>query len=131
MNDKLIKAGIESLIKKNKTTFVDRLALILGDNNDFIDFLFDGPLPCNDEVQAKIEKYIISQLPSPDYFKGIKSIASGFSYSNRQVYDVACSISKFYNQEHKPYAGQAAPDEEHPIEIVEEISYSVFPSELS
>ena len=131
MNDKLIKAGIESLIKSNKTVFVERLALILKDRNEFIDFLFDGPLPCNDEVQAKIEKYIISQLPSPDYFKGIKSITSGFSYSDRQVYEITCSVSRFYNQERKPYAGQAAPDEEHPIEIIEEVPYSVLPSELS
>lgn len=118
MNKKLIKAGLEYLIKQGKETFIDRLTIFLKDKPGLLDFLFDGSLPINDIIGLKIVKHIESTLPCKDYFKGIVSIDVCFDYSYRQNYEVKYKVSKFFDAERRPYGGLEVPDNDHPVEIV-------------
>lgn len=118
MNKKLIKAGLEYLIKQGKETFIDRLAFFLKDKPGLLDFLFDGPLPINDIIELQIVKHIENTLPCKDYFKGLVSIDRCFNYDYRQNYEVKYKVAKFFDAERKPYGGLEVPDSNHPVEVI-------------
>lgn len=118
MNIKLIKAGLEHLIKQDKWAFINRMALFLKDRPGLFDFLFDGPLPVNDTIKLKIAEHIKSTLPCKDYFKGIVSIEIHFDYNYRQLYGVRYKVAKFFDVERRPYGGLEVPDNEHPVEVI-------------
>ena len=58
MNKQLIKAGLYYLINKDKETFLERMSMYLQERSELMDFLFEGPLPIDEEVVKKIEEYI-------------------------------------------------------------------------
>ena len=81
INRQLIKAGLYYLTDKDKESFIDRLSLYLQERSELMNFLFDGPLPINEEVKQKLEEYIKSVLPSPEYFKEIVEMGIDFDYN--------------------------------------------------
>ena len=55
VNKQLIKAGLYYLIDKDKESFLDRMSTYLQERSELMDFLFEGPLPINKEIEQKIE----------------------------------------------------------------------------
>ena len=45
-------------IDKDKETFLERMSMYLQERSELMDFLFEGPLPINEEIVKKIEEYI-------------------------------------------------------------------------
>ena len=74
INKQFIRAGLYYLIDKDKESFLDRMSMYLQDKAELMDFLFDGPLPINDDIKKGIEDYIKTTLPCPEYFDSIVSI---------------------------------------------------------
>ena len=70
-NKQLIKAGLYYLIDKDKESFLDRMSTYLQDKSEFMNFLFEGPLPINEGIVKQIEEHIKTTLPCPDYFDSI------------------------------------------------------------
>lgn len=131
MNKRLLQAGIEQLIKTQKRQFINQLTEYLYDKDEIIDYLFDGPLPIDDEIKAKAVAFIKSELPSPDYFKELINIKTGFSYSTQVVYIVECKVSRFYEVNAKSYyQGFESPSDEHPIEKIENKQFVITPKDL-
>ena len=130
VNKLLIKAGLCYLIDKDKESFLDRMSMYLQDKAEFMNFLFDGPLPINDNIKKKIEEFIKATIPCNDYFKKIVKIELGFDYDYKQQYVVTYNVTRFYNQDNNPWRGLAISDNTHQIPIITEITENVTPEQL-
>ena len=130
INKQLIKAGLYYLIDKDKESFIDRLSLYLQERSELMSFLFEGPLPINEEIKQELEEHIKRILPSPEYFKEIAEISIDFDYYFQQQYKVTYKSTRFYNTEKQPWNGQTISDETHTIPIVTELTTNIYPNDI-
>ena len=130
LNKQLIKAGLYYLIDHDEESFLERMSMYLQDRAEFMNFLFDGPLPINDNIKEKIEEYLKKTLPSPDYFNGIVCIELDFDYNFEQLYKVTYKATRFYNQDKQPWQGTSIPDAAYPIPIVTDCVVNITPNNL-
>lgn len=125
VNKQFIKAGLYYLIDKDKESFLDRMSIYLQDKSEFMDFLFEGPLPINEDIVQKIEEYIKKTLPCPDYFDSIVNIEIDFDYDFKQLYKVTYKSTRFYNQDKRPWGGLSTADDSHQIPVITESTVNV------
>ena len=130
INRQLIKAGLYYLTDKDKESFIDRLSLYLQERSELMNFLFDGPLPINEEVKQKLEEYIKSVLPSPEYFKEIVEMGIDFDYNLQQQYKVTYKVTRFYDARNLPWNGQEMSDDTHTIPIITEVTINIYPKDI-
>ena len=130
VNKQFIKAGLYYLIDKDKESFLDRMSIYLQDKSEFMNFLFEGPLPINEGIVKKIEEHIKTTLPCPDYFDSIVNIEIDFDYNFEQLYKVTYKSTRFYNQDKQPWQGTSIPDAAYPIPIVTECAVSITTNNL-
>ena len=130
VNKQFIKAGLHYLIDKDKESFLDRMSIYLQDKSEFMNFLFEGPLPINEEIVKKIEEHIKATLPCPDYFDSIVSIEIDFDYNFEQLYKVIYKSTRFYNQDKQPWQGKSSKDDSHQIAVVTELITNIAPSDI-
>lgn len=130
MNKQLIKVGLCYLIDKDKDTFLDRIFMYVQDKPELMNFLFDGPLPINDEIEKKIENYIKVDIPCNDYFDKIVNIEIGFDYNCTQYYIVTYNVTRFYNQDKLPFNGLAMADDDHPVPIKTKLTIYITPEKI-
>ena len=130
INKQLIKAGLYYLIDKDKESFINRLSLYLQERSELMNFLFDGPLPINEEVKQKLEEYIKSVLPSPEYFKEIVEMGIDFDYNLQQQYKVTYKVTRFYDARNLPWNGQEMSDDTHTIPIITEVTINIYPKDI-
>ena len=126
-NKQLIKAGLYYLIEKDKESFLDRMSLYLQDRSELMDFLFEGPLPINKEVEQRIEEHIKADIPCNDYFDKIVKIEIDFDYDLSQLYLVTYNVTRFYNQDKQPYDGLATADDDHKIPAITKFTIYINP----
>ena len=131
LNKQLIKAGLYYLIDHDEESFLDRMSMYLQDKAEFMNFLFDGPLPINDNIKEKIEEYLKKILPSPDYFDSIVSIELDFDYNFEQLYKVTYKATRFYNQDKQPWGGLSTADDNHKISVITECTKNVTPNNIN
>ena len=129
-NKQLIKAGLYYLIDKDKESFLDRMSTYLQERSELMDFLFEGPLPINKEIEQKIEEYIKANIPYNDYFDKIVKIEIGFDYSLDQQYVVTYKATRFYDQNKQPWNGQPTADNAHQIPVITELTAYVTPENI-
>ena len=125
VNKQFIKAGLYYLIDKDKESFLDRMSIYLQDKSEFMNFLFEGPLPINEDIIQKIEEYIKKTLPCPDYFDSIVNIEIDFDYDFKQLYKVTYKSTRFYNQDKRPWGGLSTADDSHQIPVITESTVNV------
>lgn len=125
VNKQFIKAGLYYLIDKDKESFLDRMSIYLQDKSEFMNFLFEGPLPINEDIVQKIEEYIKKTLPCPDYFDSIVNIEIDFNYDFKQLYKVTYKSTRFYNQDKRPWGGLSTADDSHQIPVITESTINV------
>ena len=130
INKQFIKAGLHYLIDKDKESFLDRMSIYLQDKSEFINFLFEGPLSINEEIKQKLEEYIKSVLPSPDYFKEIVEIGIDFDYDLRQQYKVIYKVTRFYDARKQPWNGQGVSDDTYTIPIITTVTININPNDI-
>lgn len=130
INKQLIKAGLYYLIDKDKESFINRLSLYLQERFELMNFLFDGPLPINEEVKQKLEEYIKSVLPSPEYFKEIVEMGIDFDYNLQQQYKVTYKVTRFYDARNLPWNGKEMSDDTHTIPIITEVTINIYPKDI-
>ena len=130
INKQLIKAGLYYLIDKDKEAFIDQLSLYLQERAELMNFLFEGPLPINEEVKQKLEEHIKSVLPSPEYFKEIVEIGIDFDYDSQQQYKVTYKVARFYDTKKQPWNGQGVSDDTHTIPIITNVTINIYPNEI-
>ena len=131
VNKQFIKAGLYYLIDKDKESFLDRMSIYLQDKSEFMNFLFEGPLPINEEIVKKIEEYIKATLPCPDYFDSIVNIEIDFDYNFEQLYKVTYKSTRFYNQDKQPWGGLSTADDNHQISVITECTKNVTPNSIN
>ena len=131
VNKLLIKAGLCYLIDKDKESFLDRMSIYLQDKSEFMNFLFEGPLPINDDIKKGIEDYIKTTLPCPDYFDSIVNIEIDFDYNFEQLYKVTYKSTRFYNQDKQPWGGLSTADDNHKISVITECTKNVTPNNIN
>lgn len=129
-NKQLIKAGLYYLIDKDKESFLDRMSTYLQERSELMDFLFEGPLPINKEIEQKIEEYIKANIPCNDYFDKIVKIEIGFDYSLNQQYVVTYKATRFYDQNKQPWNGQPTADDDHQIPVITELTIYIAPEDI-
>ena len=129
-NKQLIKAGLYYLIDKDKESFLDRMSTYLQERSELMDFLFEGPLPINKEIEQKIEEYIKANIPCNDYFDKIVKIEIGFDYSLNQQYVVTYKATRFYDQNKQPWNGQPTADDAHQIPVLTELTIYIAPEDI-
>lgn len=131
MNKQLIKAGLFYLINKVRSLFIDRLSLYLQDREktNLISYL-KALLPINKKVKRKLEEYIKTSIPCPEYFHGIIDIDIDFDYSFNQQYKVTYKVDRFYDNDQSPWKGQASQDDAHPVKMVTEIETTIYPHDI-
>ena len=129
-NKQLIKAGLYYLIDKDKESFLDRMSTYLQERSELMDFLFEGPLPINKEIEQKIEEYIKANIPCNDYFDKIVKIEIGFDYSLNQQYVVTYKATRFYDQNKQPWNGQPTADDDHQIPVITELTIYIAPENI-
>ena len=127
MNKQFIKAGLYYLIDKDKETFLERMSMYLQERSELMDFLFEGPLPINEETEKKIEDYIKTTLPCPDYFDSIVSIEIDFDYNFEQLYKVKYKSTRFYDKDKNPWKGKPVSDDTYSTPIITELTVDVAP----
>ena len=125
INKQFIKAGLYYLIDKDKESFLDRMSIYLQDKSEFMNFLFEGPLPINEDIVQKIEEYIKKTFPCPDYFDSIVNIEIDFDYDFKQLYKVTYKSTRFYNQDKRPWGGLSTADDSHQIPVITESTVNV------
>ena len=130
VNKLLIKAGLYYLIDKDKESFLDRMSLYLQDRSELMDFLFEGPLPINKEIEQKMEEYIKANIPCNDYFDKIVKIEIGFDYGLNQQYVVTYKATRFYDQNKQPWNGQPTADDAHQIPVITELTIYIAPENI-
>lgn len=129
-NKQLIKAGLYYLIDKDKESFLDRMSTYLQERSELMDFLFEGPLPINKEIEQKMEEYIKANIPCNDYFDKIVKIEIGFDYSLNQQYVVTYKATRFYDQNKQPWNGQPTADDAHQIPVITELTIYIAPEDI-
>lgn len=129
-NKQLIKAGLYYLIDKDKESFLDRMSTYLQERSELMDFLFEGPLSINKEIEQKIEEYIKANIPCNDYFDKIVKIEIGFDYSLNQQYVVTYKATRFYDQNKQPWNGQPTADNDHQIPVITELTIYIAPEDI-
>ena len=129
-NKQLIKAGLYYLIDKDKESFLDRMSTYLQERSELMDFLFEGPLSINKEIEQKIEEYIKANIPCNDYFDKIVKIEIGFDYSLNQQYVVTYKATRFYDQNKQPWNGQPTADDDHQIPVITELIIYIAPEDI-
>ena len=127
INKQFIRAGLYYLIDKDKESFLDRMSMYLQDKAELINFLFDDPLPINNNIKKGIEDYIKTTLPCPEYFDSIVSIEVGFDYSFEQLYKVKYKSTRFYDKDKNPWEGKPVSDDTYSIPIITELTVDVAP----
>lgn len=130
VNKQLIKAGLYYLIDKDKELFLERMSIYLQERAELMDFLFEGPLPINEEIETKLAEYIKTKLPCPAYFDSIVSIEIDFTYNFEQMYKVTYKATRFYNQDKQPWQGNSSKDDSHQIAVVTELIANIAPSDI-
>ena len=130
VNKQLIKAGLYYLIDKDKESFLDRMSTYLQERSELMDFLFEGPLPINKEIEQKIEEYIKANIPCNDYFDKIVKIEISFDYSLDQQYLVTYKATRFYDQNKQPWNGQPTADDAHQIPVITELTIYIAPEDI-
>lgn len=130
VNKQLIKAGLYYLIDKDKESFLDRMSTYLQERSELMDFLFEGPLSINKEIEQKIEEYIKANIPCNDYFDKIVKIEIGFDYSLNQQYVVTYKATRFYDQNKQPWNGQPTADDAHQIPVITELTIYIAPENI-
>ena len=130
VNKQLIKAGLYYLIDKDKESFLDRMSTYLQERSELMDFLFEGPLPINKEIEQKIEKYIKAYIPCNDYFDKIVKIEIEFDYNLSQRYLVTYKATRFYDQNKQPWNGQPTADDDHQIPVITELITYIAPENI-
>ena len=130
VNKQLIKAGLYYLIDKDKESFLDRMSTYLQERSELMDFLFEGPLPINKEIEQKIEEYIKANIPCNDYFDKIVKIEISFDYSLNQQYLVTYKATRFYDQNKQPWNGQPTADDDHQIPVITELTIYIAPEDI-
>ena len=130
VNKQFIKAGLYYLIDKDKESFLDRMSIYLQDKSEFMNFLFEGPLPINEEIETKLAEHIKTTLPCPAYFDSIVSIEIDFTYNFEQLYKVTYKATRFYNQDKQPWQGNSSKDDSHQIAVVTELITNIAPSDI-
>ena len=130
VNKQLIKAGLYYLIDKDKESFLDRMSIYLQERSELMDFLFEGPLSINKEIEQKIEEYIKANIPCSDYFDKIVKIEIGFDYSLDQQYVVTYKATRFYDQNKQPWNGQPTADDAHKIPVITELTTYIAPENI-
>ena len=129
-NKQLIKAGLYYLIDKDKESFLDRMSTYLQERSELMDFLFEGPLPINKEIEQKMEEYIKANIPCNDYFDKIVKIEIGFDYGLNQQYVVTYKATRFYDQNKQPWNGQPTADDDHQIPVITELTTYIAPENI-
>ena len=129
-NKQLIKAGLYYLIDKDKESFLDRMSTYLQERSELMDFLFEGPLPINKEIEQKIEEYIKANIPCNDYFDKIVKIEIGFDYGLNQQDVVTYKATRFYDQNKQPWNGQPTADDAHQIPVITELTIYIAPEDI-
>lgn len=127
INTQFIRAGLYYLIDKDKESFLDKMSMYLQDKAELMNFLFDGPLPINNNIKKGIEDYIKTTLPCPEYFDSIVSIEVGFDYSFEQLYKVKYKSTRFYDKDKNPWRGKPVSDDTYSIPIITELTVDVAP----
>lgn len=127
INKQFIRAGLYYLIDKDKESFLDRMSMYLQDKAELINFLFDDPLPINNNIKKGIEDYIKTTLPCPEYFDSIVSIEVDFDYSFEQLYKVKYKSTRFYDKDKNPWEGKPVSDDTYSIPIITELTVDVAP----
>ena len=130
LNKQLIKAGLYYLIDHDEESFLDRMSMYLQDKAKLMDFLFEGPLPINEEIETKLAEHIKTTLPCPAYFDSIVSIEIDFTYNFEQLYKVTYKATRFYNQDKQPWQGNSLKDDSHQIAVVTELITNIAPSDI-
>ena len=130
VNKQLIKAGLYYLVDKDKESFLDRMSTYLQERSELMDFLFEGPLPINKEIEQKIEEYIKANIPCNDYFDKIVKIEISFDYSLDQQYLVTYKATRFYDQNKQPWNGQPTADDAHQIPVITELTIYIAPEDI-
>ena len=130
LNKQLIKAGLYYLIDHNEEAFLDRMSMYLQDKAKLMNFLFEGPLPINEEIETKLAEHIKTTLPCPAYFDSIVSIEIDFTYNFEQMYKVTYKATRFYNQDKQPWQGNSSKDDSHQIAVVTELITNIAPSDI-
>lgn len=130
VNKQFIKAGLYYLIDKDKEAFLERMSIYLQDKSEFMDFLFEGPLPINDNIVQQIEECIKKTLPCPDYFDSIVSIEIDFDYNFKQLYKVTYKSTRFYNQDKQPWKGLSTAEGSYKIPVITESTFTVDPNNI-
>ena len=130
ISKQLIKAGLYYLIDKDKESFLDRMSTYLQERSELMDFLFEGPLPINKEIEQKIEEYIKANIPCNDYFDKIVKIEISFDYSLNQQYLVTYKATRFYDQNKQPWSGQPTADDAHQIPVITELTIYIAPEDI-
>ena len=130
LNKQLIKAGLYYLIDHDEKSFLDRMSMYLQDKAGLMDFLFEGPLPINEEIETKLAEHIKTTLPCPAYFDSIVSIEIDFTYNFEQLYKVTYKATRFYNQDKQPWQGNSSKDDSHQIAVVTELITNIAPSDI-
>ena len=127
INKQFIRAGLYYLIDKDKESFLDKMSMYLQDKAELINFLFDDPLPINNNIKKGIEDYIKTTLPCPEYFYSIVSIEVGFDYSFEYLYKVKYKSTRFYDKDKNPWRGKPVSDNTYSIPIITELTVDVAP----
>ena len=130
LNKQLIKAGLYYLIDKDEEAFLDRMSIYLQERPKLMDFLFEGPLPINKEIEQRIEEYIKADIPCNDYFDKIVKIEIDFDYNLNQQYLVTYKATRFYDQNKQPWDGQPTADNAHQIPVITELIAHVAPENI-
>lgn len=130
LNKQLIKAGLYYLIDKDEEAFLDRMSIYLQERPKLMDFLFEGPLPINKEIEQRIEEYIKADIPCNDYFDKIVKIEIDFDYNLNQQYLVTYKATRFYDQNKQPWNGQPTADDTHQIPVITELIIYIAPENI-
>lgn len=130
INKQFIKAGLYYLIDKDKESFLERMSIYLQNRFELMDFLFEGPLPINNEIEKKIEEHIKASIPCSDYFEKIIKIEIDFDYDLKQQYVVTYKATRFYNTNMQPWNGQPTADDTHQIPVRTELTAQIDPKNI-
>lgn len=114
VDSKFIKAGLNHLIEKDKSAFINALSFYISKNPNLIDLLCNGPLPINDTIKTALVEDVKKQLPCPENFISIINVSIGFDYSQVQQYVVEFKTIEYYNKDNM-YDVSATKDENHTI----------------
>ena len=124
-------AGVTALIKNKDANFIERFSEYLAEKPELIDYLFDGPIPINDEIKHKIEVFLKKDIPIDSDFLGITEITIGFNWTSEQVYKVRYRVNRYFNSNSEPFNGLPVRDDLHPVCCERILDKSIEPNQLN